>query len=150
RFATSGPLEKRPRTSAIHNRAEVHRSFKSIVAAVWVLGLALLTGCTVGPDYKRPITNTPQEFRAPEPGTNAVANASQLQSQNSAADLGWWDIFKDPQLQVLLHEALTNSYDIRIAAARVMQAEASLKVARSQYFPTINAGADYFASRTSE
>ncbi len=125
------------------------RVAKSLGAAA-LLGAVIQIGCTVGPDYKRPITATPQEFRAPEPGTNAVANASQLQSQNSGADLGWWDVFKDPQLQTLVHEALTNSYDIRIAAARVMQAEASLKVARSQYFPTINAGADYLTSRTSE
>jgi len=77
------------------------------LGAAALIGTVIQIGCTVGPDYKRPITGAPSEFRAPEPGTNAVANASQLQSISTAADLGWWDVFKDPQLQTLVHEALT-------------------------------------------
>ncbi|HEV8542655.1 MAG TPA: efflux transporter outer membrane subunit, partial [Verrucomicrobiae bacterium] len=74
--------------------------------------------------------------------TNAV--------QVSFGDVVWWETFKDPRLQALIHEALTNSYDIQIVAARVLQAEASLRVTRSQFFPTINAGGDLATSRTSE
>jgi multidrug efflux system outer membrane protein len=49
-----------------------------------------------------------------------------------------------------VNEALTNSWDIKIAAARVLQAEASLQVARSQFFPTINAGGDIYTTRASQ
>ena len=68
--------------------------------------------------------------------TNAPAGT------NSFADLGWWQVFQDPQLSAYLSEALTNNWDIKIAAARVLQAEGALRVARSQFFPTVNAGGD--------
>jgi multidrug efflux system outer membrane protein len=64
--------------------------------------------------------------------------------------LGWWESFQDPQLLAYLAEALTNSWDIKIAAARVLQAEAAARITRSQFFPTINGGGDLITSRTSE
>src|SRR5213075_871593 len=69
---------------------------------------------------------------------------------NSFADLGWWETFKDEQLTAYIAEALTNSWDVKISAARVLQAEASLRISRSQYFPTVNAGGDIVTSRASE
>ena len=52
-------------------------------------------------------------------------------------------MFQDPQLTAYIGEALTNNWDIKIAAARVLQAEASLRIARSQFFPNVNAGGDW-------
>ena len=104
----------------------------------------LLAGCAVGPDYKRPTVSTPADYRTAASDTNAPSGT------NSVADLGWWDTFKDPQLTAFLAEALTNSWDIQIAAARVMQAEAITRITRSQFFPTINAGGDVITSRASE
>jgi multidrug efflux system outer membrane protein len=66
------------------------------------------------------------------------------------ADLGWREVFKDPQLSAFLEEALTNSWDIKIAAARVLQAEAAAGIARSQFFPTVNAGGDLVTTRSSQ
>ena len=77
-----------------------------------------LAGCAVGPDYKRPTVDSPGAFRRAASDTNAPAGT------NSFADLGWWEVFKDPQLTAYMAEALTNSWDIKIAAARVLQAEA--------------------------
>jgi multidrug efflux system outer membrane protein len=65
-------------------------------------------------------------------------------------DLGWQEVLADPQLQAYITEALTNSWDIRIAAARVLQAEAAARVTRSQFFPTVGAGADWTTARASE
>jgi multidrug efflux system outer membrane protein len=112
------------------------------------VGLAILfaVGCAVGPDYRRPAMVTPLEFRAPDSATNASTGQVEI----SFGDVGWWETFNDPRLQALIHEALTNSYDVQIAAARVLQAEASLRVTRSQFMPTINAGGDLVTSRTSE
>ncbi len=109
-----------------------------------ILLLLALGGCAVGPDYKRPSVETPGAYRRAATDTNAPPGAT------SFADLGWWDVFKDPQLRVYIAEALTNSWDVKIAAARVLQAEAAARVTRSQYFPTVNAGGDLVTSRTSQ
>ncbi len=106
--------------------------------------LLLLAGCAVGPDYKRPTVETPGTYRRAGSDTNAVVGA------NSFADLGWWEACSDPQLKAYIAEALTNSWDIKIAAARVLQAEASARVTRSQFFPTVNAGGDWYTTRTSQ
>ncbi len=106
--------------------------------------IAALAGCTVGPDYKRPVVDSPAAYRTAASDTNAPAGTS------SFADLGWWQVFQDPQLTAYLGEALTNNWDIKIAAARVLQAEAALRIARSQFFPTVNAGGDLVTSRGSE
>jgi outer membrane protein, multidrug efflux system len=100
-------------------------------------------GCTVGPDYKRPALTTPVEFRGPVTMTNVPVDIS-------FGDVAWWGTFRDPRLQTLIREALTNSYDIEIAAARVLQAEALARATRSQYFPTISAGGNLVTSRISE
>jgi multidrug efflux system outer membrane protein len=103
-----------------------------------------LAGCAVGPDYKRPPVNTPNEYRTAAPETNAPSGT------NSFADLGWWEVFADPQLRDYVAEALTNNWDIKIAAARVLQAEASARVVRSQFFPSVAVGGDLITSRTSQ
>lgn len=103
-----------------------------------------LAGCAVGPDYKRPTVDTPNEFRTAGPVTNTPSGT------NSFADLGWWEIFADPQLRDYVAEVLTNNWDIKIAAARVLQAEASARVVRSQFFPSVAVGGDLITSRTSQ
>lgn len=113
----------------------------------WVvagLGLAWLGGCAVGPDYHRPPVNSPAAYRTAASDTRAPSGT------NTFADLGWWEVFADPQLRSYVTEALTNNWDIKIAAARVLQAEASARVVRSQFFPNVSVGGDVTMSRTSE
>src|SRR5215472_2810910 len=74
----------------------------------------LLAGCTVGPNYKRPAVNSPDAFRAASSDSNVYSGI------NSFADSGWWDVYNDPQLKAYIGEALTNNWDIKIAAARVL------------------------------
>ncbi len=88
---------------------------------------ALLAGCAVGPDYRRPAINSPAVFR----GGNATTNSS-------IADLDWWGVYQDPALQTLIREELTNNYDLRIAMSRVEQSRAVAAQARSQFFPSVN------------
>jgi len=109
-----------------------------------LLLVAALAGCAVGPNYQRPALDTPADYRTAASDTNAPAGT------NTFADLGWWEVFQDPQLTGYLNEALTNNWDIKIAAARVLQAAASLQVTRSQFFPTVNAGGDLWTTRASE
>ncbi len=98
------------------------------------LALLLLTGCAVGPKYKRPPVTVPDGYRglAPDGGQQTPA---------SLGDEEWWMVFQDQQLQKLIREALIQSYDVRIAAARVLQAQAVVGIVRADQFPTISGGA---------
>ena len=91
----------------------------------------LLTGCTMGPNYHRPPIQTPDAFRAPTPVGPDPA---------SLADLKWWEVFKDEQLQELERTALVQNYDLRDAVAHVDAARANLGITRSNQYP--NFGAD--------
>lgn len=99
------------------------------------IALMLLAGCTVGPNYKRPKIDTPSVYRA----------ADQQAATQNAASLGdekWWTVYQDPELQQLIRTALAENYDVKIAAARVLQAQAVLGITRADQFPTVTAGAD--------
>ena len=70
---------------------------------------AALLGCAVGPDYERPQTEVPAQWRIDYPKAADVANTR------------WWEQFGDPVLNQLIEEALRENRDVRIAAARVDQ-----------------------------
>jgi multidrug efflux system outer membrane protein len=89
--------------------------------------LLFLNGCSVGPNYKRPSTQSPATFRGDVSPTNT-----------SFADLDWWRVYQDPNLQALVREAFTNNYDLLIALTRVEQARAVAAQARSQFVPEAN------------
>src|SRR3954464_8105654 len=93
--------------------------------------LVVLTGCAVGPNYKRPEVSLPANYR----GATVPAGT------NSLADLAFWEVFRDPTLQSLVRTALTNNYDLRIAISRVEQARAVLVQNRGLFFPQLNYGA---------
>jgi multidrug efflux system outer membrane protein len=110
---------------------------KKLLAAV--LLPSLLAGCAVGPNYKRPDLAVPEKAR----GQVGPAEASSL------ADQPWWEIFKDPQLQQLVDEALKTGYDVRLAAARVEGARAAAGIARADFYPQINYSAQFSRSKDS-
>jgi multidrug efflux system outer membrane protein len=86
----------------------------------------IFAGCAVGPNYKRPVIDSPAAFR------------SEIQITNSPySDLTWWEVYRDDTLQGLIREALTNNYDLRTAMARVEQARAVAMQARSQFVPSV-------------
>jgi multidrug efflux system outer membrane protein len=91
----------------------------------------MFCGCAVGPKYQRPKIDAPAAFRGAE-------GAAQ---QASFADLPWWDVFKDEQLQALIKTALANNYDLAIAVTRIEQSRQMAAQARAQYFPTLGYGA---------
>ena len=103
-----------------------------------ILGL-LLAGCMVWPDYKRPPVEAPGVYRGD--------SQSPLASSEPLGDEKWWEVFQDPVLQELIRTALEQNYDLRIAASRVLQAQAQLGVTRANQFPTVNAGADVSSQR---
>ncbi len=103
-----------------------------LVILVLILGFAC--GCAVGPNYKRPTVNVPPVYRGLTPEEVAKGEARSL------ADEKWWEVFQDEQLRELVKTALQQNYDVRIAAARMLQAQAQLGITRADQFPTIAGG----------
>jgi outer membrane protein, multidrug efflux system len=109
---------------------------------VTVPGIALVgvlsSACLVGPNYVKPALPAPDTIRGNQSATAASA----------IADAKWWEVFQDQQLQALVRTALTQNEDIRIAAARVLEAEAQAGITRADQYPTVAADAETGAART--
>jgi multidrug efflux system outer membrane protein len=113
-------------------------------------GLAVLAGCNVGPNYKRPSVDVPGAYRgvAPDASDKSYAQPDQTdplppataQAAESLGDEKWWEVFQDRELQGLIRTALQNNYDVRIAAARVLQAQAQLGIVRADQYPSLGVG----------
>ncbi len=98
------------------------------------IGLVLLLslcGCKLGPNYKRPALDVPGQYRGTAP------DLPQQPAGGPFGEMKWSDVYQDATLQALLKEALTNNYDIRIAATRILQANANLGITRANQFPTV-------------
>jgi multidrug efflux system outer membrane protein len=91
-----------------------------------VLVAALLAGCAIGPNFKRPATDAPASFRD-----------QAAQGDRSFADLAWWDVYRDARLKGLIGDALANGYDARIAAARVEESRAIAAQVHGLLFPGV-------------
>jgi len=95
------------------------------------LGMALaLVGCAVGPDYKRPGTTLPADFSAVVPIDPASASAA------IAGD--WWKVYNDVQLTELVNASISNNPNIRLAIARVDEAQAALRETNAAFFPSVD------------
>lgn len=86
----------------------------------------LCAGCTLGPNYKKPQTDTPQG--------DAPANYAVFTQQN------WWQMFDDPMLNEMEDTALKYNWDLKAAVARVDQARAEVTIAGADQLPSVSAG----------
>jgi outer membrane protein, multidrug efflux system len=91
-----------------------------------------LGGCLTGPNYKRPSVNVPGIYRGVSEADAAKSAAASLGEQK------WWDVFQDQQLQQLIRTALAQNYDARIAATRVLEAQAQLGITRADQYPNVS------------
>ena len=106
---------------------------------------ALLTsGCTVGPNYKKPAATVPGAYRGLTPEETANTGPA------SIGDQKWWEVFQDEQLKTLIRTALQQNYDVRIAGARILEAQAQLGITRADQFPTVSAGAGLSDQRSAK
>jgi multidrug efflux system outer membrane protein len=102
------------------------------IVASLPLASALLAGCaTVGPNYVRPEMSPPAVYR----------DAGDAQARETLADSPWWQIFQDEALQALIRDAIAHNYDLRVAIARVQEARALARVARSFLYPDVGISA---------
>lgn len=93
--------------------------------------LMAATGCSVGPKYSKPMVPAPEAYRG------AVAGEAQPLGMLSLGDQAWMEVFRDEQLQRLIQTALQQNYDVRIAAARILQAESQAGIARADQLPAV-------------
>src|SRR5579872_2685880 len=118
-------------------------NFMKKTALLGILAVLVLeAGCMMGPKYKRPTVDVPQEYRAPAP--QQTAQASSLGNER------WWEVYQDPVLAQLIHTAIADNYDVRIAAARVLEAQAQVGITRSNQFPSASLGADVFSEQNAK
>ena len=96
--------------------------------------IGALTGCNVGPNYVRPNVTAPPVFRA------ADQSAVSGDASKSLGDEQWAAVYQEPELQALIRKALANNYDLRIAAQRILEQQAQVKITRAQQFPTLSVG----------
>jgi multidrug efflux system outer membrane protein len=112
--------------------------------AASALLVALLAACAVGPDYKRPDVATPAAFKeapAPALAPGETAGTWKTAEPADAVQRGeWWKVFGDPVLDGLERQALDANQNLKAAAARVEEARAATRAARSQWFPQVGAG----------
>src|ERR1017187_3909499 len=133
-----GLAEKRRRShqeQKRRSRARKELPMTSIRTSAAMVLLLTLSACKVGPNYKRPAVTVPDQYRGVAP------DASTQPAGQPFADMQWAAVFQDEVLQGLIKEALTNNYDIRIAATRVLQDNANLGITRANQLPSLGGSA---------
>src|SRR5579863_8735662 len=122
-----------------------NRQTNVIVNVILVLLAALvISGCAVGPNYHRPAVQTPPAFRGPD-------QSQQTEPQTASfADLPWWQVFHDPQLQELIRTALKQNYDLQMAVERVNAARAQVGIVRSNEFPMVSLEPTFSGGKTDQ
>jgi outer membrane protein, multidrug efflux system len=110
---------------------------------VMMMTAVLLAGCTVGPNYHRPAVQTPGTFRDLREPTQVSPQVA------SYADLPWWQVFQDPQLQELIRTALKQNYDLQLATERINAARAQVTITRSNLFPQLQGSGNFQGGKDS-
>jgi len=98
----------------------------------------LLSGCTLTPDYERPALDVPGAFVQPADAGASIAN------------LEWWNLFRDAQLQFLIRTALAENKDLRVSLQRIREARALLTFTRADQYPFIDGSGSVSRERPSK
>jgi multidrug efflux system outer membrane protein len=130
--------------TGLRTRKLVRAAGLGTIGVVAVLAGSLMTGCNVGPNYQRPKVQIPAAFHAPAESEQAEAPASAF------ADLPWWQVFQDPQLQELIRTALKRNFDLLRATERINAARAQVGTTRSNQFPVVSVNPDFSGGKNDE
>ncbi len=116
--------------------------FRSTFSMTIIAASLVLAGCSsVGPDYQRPLLETPATLAALATSNKALATPDLLE---------WWKSFQDPVLNTLLEEAAAHNQDLVLAAARIEEARATASATNSNRYPVVDATLNAAKTRTSE
>ncbi|MBX9959005.1 MAG: efflux transporter outer membrane subunit [Burkholderiaceae bacterium] len=97
----------------------------------------VLAGCSMTPEYQRPVLPVPEAWPADAPATAAASKP-----------VDWASFFPDERLRALIKLSLEHNRDLRIATARVAEAQALYGIQRADRLPTVNVGGSLARSRT--
>jgi len=112
--------------------------------AIGTAAALALSACKVGPNYHRPVVQTPVAF-------HDASESQQTGTQTSSfGDQPWWEVFHDPQLQELIRTALKQNYDLQLAVERVTAARAQVGIVRSNQFPQVSVDPNFTGGKTAE
>jgi NodT family efflux transporter outer membrane factor (OMF) lipoprotein len=116
-----------------------------------MLAALLVIGCEVGPNYQAPKTPEPAAFSQAETRPTTEPATTQLAEIPTPQQLQrWWEMFNDPELNILIARGVKNNLDLKVAKERVIEARAQLGIANAGLFPTIDATGEYSHSRRSK
>jgi multidrug efflux system outer membrane protein len=121
----------------------MRKNSKNRFGVVLVVTALMLSACMVGPNYHRPVVQTPKAFHGPD-------ESQQTAQTESFADLPWWQVFHDPQLQELIRTALKQNYDLQLAVERVNAARAQVGIVRSNQFPQVSFDPTFAGGKTDQ
>jgi NodT family efflux transporter outer membrane factor (OMF) lipoprotein len=110
-----------------------------------LLPMLLVTGCTVGPDFKAPANNAPGSFFASRP----VPTPERSEPVQEAIDPNWWNLFHDPELTALENRVAAENLDVRIATIRLAESRAQRGVTAAPLFPQLGGNASYERQKAS-
>ena len=107
------------------------RKSRFVMRPLAVVVAASLAACAVGPDYNRPANDLPQNY-------SSETNGGKIGAASPTIAADWWTLYNDALLNQLVATALEHNVDIRFAAARVEEAQATLREANASFFPEID------------
>ena len=99
---------------------------KAKITILILTGIALFSGCLVGPEFQAPEYENPATYRFDSIQADTMAN------------LAWWELFQDTMLHRLIDSALVNNLDVRVAASRIEEARAFAGFTKADLYPKIN------------
>ena len=115
---------------------------KLLHLSVSMIGLVMLFGCAVGPDYVKPSAPTPASYKEMKDWKEAQPREGVIRGK-------WWEMFNDPGLNALEEQVNISNQNVAAAEAQFRQARALVQASRAAYFPTVSAGPSYTRSRSS-
>jgi NodT family efflux transporter outer membrane factor (OMF) lipoprotein len=109
---------------------------KILICKIILVILMVISGCAVGPDYKRPDAPVPSSFKELKGWREALPRDQEIKTK-------WWEAFGDPILNSLVEQVNVSNQSIALAESQYRQAQALVRLARANYFPTVDAGVSY-------
>ena len=110
--------------------------------ALFIFGLMLVEGCSVGPKYSKPIAETPPTYKE-------LGDWKPAQPSDAALKGNWWEIFQDPQLNELEEKLTVSNQSLRAAQDQFIEARAQLRISRSALYPLVTVGSSITQQRQS-
>jgi multidrug efflux system outer membrane protein len=145
-YGSSADLKNSPQASLgeLPEGSRLRHFVKFSLVLMAALGMMLISGCAVGPDFHRPQVSVPGGWAGP---TAKPAQKPAVPGGRELAD--WWILFQDPTLTSLVNRAVASNLDLKLAEARIREARAAKGVAAGGLGPSLAASGAYQRSRSS-